>query len=398
MAKIKEYITLSNVLLLILCICAVSSYIGGPIFYGLLVIYSIYKVLSYINNAKYNKFCIAFILIALISSIINYAITEPIFRVEQRTITLILVLIAFSPLISNKKIYGFRKKLFITLLFAITICALISSIMGLLGNGFILNYLTGIFEYPNALGYALGLCIIFLSYMLFNTKNRLLSISCLFGIILSIISIPLTGTRTAFYSIPIIILGYIFLRSKNIFTFIKYLIPTIILGFAVTYVIGIDTSLIEKKNELQKENGTSRDGLWSARINEFKTSPIIGIGTFRADMRWTKVNSNGNVEAGNTFLMMLSMNGILGFLNFILLYLSLVIPFYKYILHKKRKGLSSLDILLSLIIIYNFISMQQAGLVLNAGYYTTGINWISLSLLFNYNKYNYYGKKENKLD
>lgn len=388
MVKIKEYITIPNIMLLLLCIGSVSSYIGGPIYYGILVIYCIYRVLSCAKNVKYNKFCIAFIVIALISTLINYPITEPIFRVEQRIITLILVLLAFSPIISSKRIYEFRKKIFLTLLLAITICAIISSIMGMFGIGYILNYLTGLFDFPNALGYAQGICIIYLFYILFYFKNKFLFLICVLGIILSVVSIPLTGTRTAFYSIPIILLGYLFLRSKNIFDFIKYFCIVILLGLFISNFIDIDTSLIDKKNEYQKEYGTSRDGLWKARINEFKDSPILGIGTFRADLRWSEVNSNGNVEAGNSFLMMLSMNGILGFLNFTILYLSLVIPFSKFILYKKNKGLSYFDILISLVTIYNFISMQQAGLILNAGYYTTGINWLSLSLLFNYKKYN----------
>lgn len=382
MAKIKEYITLSNILLLLLCICSVSSYIGGPMFYGLLVIYSIYKIFSSIKNAKYNKFCIAFILIALISTAINYAITEPVFRVEQRMITLILVLVAFSPLISNRRIYRFRKKLFITLLLAITICALISSLMGFLGIGYMQQYLTGLFEFPNSLGYAQGLSIIFLASLInyVTKKIKILFIGC---ILIFIISIPLTGTRTAFYSIPIIFIWYLFFKSKSLFSFFKNVILLGIIAILASNFIKIDTSIIDQKNDLQEENGTSRDGLWTARIKEFNSSPILGIGTFRADLKWTKINKNGNVEAGNSFLMMLSMNGILGFLNFCFLYLSATIPFFLYMLKKRKTGIEPFELMLSLVLIFNFIDMQQAGLILNTGYYFTGINWLSIAVTYN---------------
>lgn len=316
---------------------------------------------------------------------INYAITEPVFRVEQRMITLILVLIAFSPLISNKKIYEFRKKLFITLLFAITICSLISSIMGFLGIGYIQQYLTGLFEYPNSLGYAQGLSIIFLASLInfVSNKIKILFIGC---ILIFIISIPLTGTRTAFYSIPVILIWYLFLKSKNLLSFFKNLILLVIVAIIASNFIKIDTSIIDQKNDLQEEYGTSRDGLWTARIKEFNSSPIFGIGTFRADLRWTKINKSGNVEAGNSFLMMLSMNGIFGFLNFCLLYLSIIIPFFLYILKKRKIGIKPFELMLSLILIFNFIDMQQAGLILNTGYYFTGINWLSIAVTYNITK------------
>lgn len=387
MVKIKEYITIPNIILLLLCMFSVSSDLGGPIYYGILVLYSIYKILSSTQNVKYNKLCITFILIALISTLINYPITEPIFRVEQRIIMLIIVMIAFSPLITNRKIYVYRKKIFIYLLAAITICALISSIMGIFGVGFVKQYLIGIFDFPNSLGYAQGLSIIFLASLLNIVPNKI-KLLCILGIILFIITIPLTGTRTAFYSIPVILLGYTFLKSHNIKRLIQSLTILSICSILFLNYIQIDTSIIDKKNEVQEEYGTSRDALWGARIKEFKSSPLFGIGTFRADLRWSKVNKSGNVEAGNSFLMMLSMNGLLGFINFCLLYFSTIIPFYKYITKKRKYGLDFFEILLSLVILFNFINMQQAGILLNAGLYFTGINWLAISLTYKIRKYN----------
>lgn len=366
---------------------SVSSDLGGPIYYGILVLYSVYKILSSTQNVKYNKLCITFILIALISTLINYPITEPIFRVEQRIIMLIIVMIAFSPLITNRKIYIYRKKIFIYLLTAITICALISSIMGIFGVGFVKQYLIGIFDFPNSLGYAQGLSIIFLASLLNIVPNKI-KLLCILCIILFIITIPLTGTRTAFYSIPVILLGYIFLKSHNIKRLIQSLTILSICSILFLNYIQIDTSIIDKKNEVQEEYGTSRDALWGARIKEFKSSPLFGIGTFRADLRWSKVNKSGNVEAGNSFLMMLSMNGLLGFINFCLLYFSTIIPFYKYIIKKRKYGLDFFEILLSLVILFNFINMQQAGILLNAGLYFTGINWLAISLTYKIRKYN----------
>lgn len=83
------------------------------------------------------------------------------------------------------------------------------------------------------------------------------------------------------------------------------------------------------------------------------------------------------------------MNGLLGFINFCLLYLSILIPFFKYIIKKRKYGLSHFEVMLSLVIIYNFISMQQMGLLLNIGLYFTGINWLTLALAYKFRQFNF---------
>ena len=134
------------------------------------------------------------------------------------------------------------------------------------------------------------------------------------------------------------------MKSRNIKKLFQILAIVIAGGILFLNYVDLDTSIIDRKNKLQEIEGSSRDALWKARMNEYEQSPIIGIGTFRADMRWSIVNKNGNVEAGNSFLMMLSMNGLLGFVNFCLLYLGVVIPFCKYILKKRKSGLSPFEI------------------------------------------------------
>lgn len=382
----KDVFTFKNGFFLLLCMCSVASYLGGPICYAFLVLYSLLNVIKF-KGYTYNIFAVLFILIAITSTLVNLSETEAIFKPEQRIVMLILVMIVFSPIITNRPIYTFRKKLLIYLLTGLSITSLISSVLGLLGRGFIDGYLVGWYDFPNSLGYAQGLTIIALASFL-GVVSLKLKLLCIGGILVTIVAIPLTGTRTAFYSIPLVLVGYAFLKSRNIKKMFQILAIVIVGGILFFNYVNLDTSIIERKNKLQEVEGSSRDGLWKARINEYEQSPIIGIGTFRADTRWSIVNKNGNVEAGNSFLMMLSMNGLLGFLNFCLLYLSVVVPFCKYILKKRKFGLSPFEIMLSLVITYNFISMQQAGLLLNVGLYFTGINWLTLSLAYKINRFN----------
>ncbi|OYP59579.1 hypothetical protein CIL02_10830 [Prevotella sp. P3-122] len=207
-------------------------------------------------------------------------------------------------------------------------------------------------------------------------------------IILCYRTIPLTGTRTAFYSIPIVILVYIYFNSKNIGAMLKKLVIFILLIITVVSLVKVDMSIINMKNDIQEERGeTSRASLFYARQKEFEQSPIIGYGTFRGDPRYAIITDNGNVEVGNTFFAFLSMNGVIGLTNFVIFYLSLIIPFFSYMRKKKKIGVSSFEILLLLVVLYNFISMQQQGLALNPGLYSTGFNWLSMALMYKPNKY-----------
>lgn len=379
--NIKKLVTFRSIFFLILCMCSVAFYLGGPMFYGFLVVYSFWKVFKRTGSCSYNFFAVLFILIAIVSTLVNLSETEAIFKPQQRIMMLILVMLAFSPIITNRGIYAYRKKLFIYFLVSLSITSLISSVLGLIGKGFVGPYLVGWYDFPNSLGYAQGLTIVSLSSCIAIASKKL-KLLCILGIIITIIAIPLTGTRTAFYSVPIVLLGYVFLRSSNIKKLVYYLFIFGIGALVFYYTVSLDMSIIDQKNELHELQGSSRDGLFDARIKEYKQSPIIGIGTFRADLKLSNVNENGNVEAGNSFLMMLSMNGLLGAINFCVLYLSILISFVIFILKKRKVGLSPFEIMLSLVMLYNLISMQQMGLLLNAGLYFTGINWITLALAY----------------
>ena len=117
--------------------------------------------------------------------------------------------------------------------------------------------------------------------------------------------------------------------------------------------------------------------MFEARFKEFKSSPIIGVGTFRCLTQYQKVDTNGHVESGNSFLAFLSMNGIIGFIAFICFYISI----------KRMNKLSTFEQNISLVLVFNFIYMLQAGTLLNPGFYLTGFNWLSLSIAYMHPRY-----------
>lgn len=380
--------SIKDLLLLALSTCAVSMYLGGTMFYIVLLVISIAFVFRYKLNCDWNWLAIIVLFVSILSTIINYTETPPVFRVEQRTLLLALVIFAFSPAITNYKLYFYRKKIFIFLGLGLCLIGVASSLLSFVGFGYNGIYLIGLSDFPNSLGYTLGITMIFSFSLLTQVKKWYIRVLCLAIIVLCYRTIPLTGTRTAFYSIPIVIIVYIYFNSKSIGAMLKKLVIFILLIISVVSLVKVDMSIIDMKNGIQEERGeTSRASLFYARQKEFEQSPIIGYGTFRGDPRYAIINKNGNVEVGNTFYAFLSMNGVIGFANFVIFYLSLIIPFLSYMRKKKKIGVSSFELLLLLVVLYNFISMQQQGLALNPGLYSTGFNWLSMALMYKPRKY-----------
>lgn len=372
----------------IFCTYSVSIYLGGPIYYGALV--GIFAILVVLERKKYvYPNCLLILLIAILSTIVNYPSTPEIFRPFSRMVMLTIVMVACAPIYNSHRIYKLRHKFFGGISFGLCAVGVISALLATRGWGFWEsgNFLVGLSDYPNNLGYSLAIAVMFLcSYI--KGASIYIKILFLFLIGLCIWAIPLTGTRTAFFSLPIFLLVYIFLISKNTKEIIKTVSMVIAILFVFLSNVKLDTSIIESKNNSQNLSDNSRTSLYEARIREFKEHPILGIGTFVVDMRWAPVTKNGNTEAGNTFLMFLSMNGIIGFINLLIFYISIVIPFIKYILKKRKLGtITSFEIYLTSIVLYNFINMMQWGILLNSGLYATALNWLSLALIYQPHRY-----------
>ena len=81
------------------------------------------------------------------------------------------------------------------------------------------------------------------------------------------------------------------------------------------------THFVVAKNEANIVEGSvlySRERKITARITEFKNSPLVGIGYCTVDPRYDVVQvSNGQIEPGSSWLAVASMTGILGIIAFI---------------------------------------------------------------------------------
>ena len=386
-------------LALLACVftCGVSIYLGGSKVYAMIVLCSLCIVLLPDRNARtINYLCLGVFVVAFLSVVINFREIESVFRPVDRILMLLVVMLAFAPMVNSKSLFLFRKKVFLYFSIGLSLMALASAILALGGFGYDKDKLFGLSEWPNSLGFALGIAIIVMMVSLVNAKWKVRCILVLL-IGLCVYTIPKTGSRTSVYSLPVIFFLYTFFISNSVKSWIKSLLIMSAVTACFLAVVKIDLSIIEQKNELARQRGeNSREFLFATRMKEFSTSPIIGIGTFRCLTKYQKVNESGNVEAGSSFLMFLSMNGLLGFTVFMCFYVGTIFTFAKYIIKKRKNGLSPLEQYICLVLVFNFTYMLQAGAVLNPGFYITGFNWLSLSMAYMYPRYRMNKSEENQ--
>ena len=136
---------------------------------------------------------------------------------------------------------------------------------------------------------------------------------------LSIMTVMFTASRSSLAATIAGITIAIFRLSGSINKFAVTIVAVIMLGAATFPLWGNAMDAVIAKNEANVRAGgatNSRDKLWDARINEFKENPVYGVGFAAIDR-----NSSGDtgfdvrtgmVESGSSWLIILSMTGLLG--------------------------------------------------------------------------------------
>lgn len=132
-------------------------------------------------------------------------------------------------------------------------------------------------------------------------------------------------------------------------------------------------AMMNKKNglEITTEN-TSRDELWSQRMEEFKSSPIWGIGFAAHGVGANK--QVGRNESGGSFISVLAQAGIIGIIFVLLIWVAaIMIP--------KAIGIDYNNILFYASFVFMSIHSILEGYMFQAGWYLCLIIWFIIGLM-----------------
>ncbi len=250
---------------------------------------------------------------------------NPIFQAEYRLLSWSLLIFAVGPLFFNEFLQEFRKKLLLSLFYTFMIMGSLSFIWWLaglpsLGRG----HYTGLFTHSMLLAPIASIGSIFAITKIVSTDSNKLKLLFLFLFISNFISLLLSASRGALAGTVLILILFILL-SKIKYKKILILLSIIIGFFSLQFVtINLSDSDITKKLANRGVDNT-RAGLWHDRLLEFDSSPFFGVGFAAQDLtldgRLGKgADENGGVEPGSTYLMILSMTGIIGVIALLILF------------------------------------------------------------------------------
>ena len=264
-------------------------------------------------------------------------ITQPdmVFRPWQRVALFSAIFLSSSPMLEGLKIGLFRKKILMGILLISVLLGFGSLICFFIGINFMPNQWDGsaMLDYRDRaghfgglllqsiiLGMVCGLGILYLFYRSMGQEKRDRKWYYLAMVILAL-TILISASRSALLSVIAGMLVMLYKSSKTKGRFIKVIVGILLVGVLTfplweKYTIGI-----EDKTEVGEELGAygSRTEKWTARMTEFSEHPLFGIGFASVDKRYDVVGVNGVVEPGSSWLCILSMTGIVGFILFIII-------------------------------------------------------------------------------
>jgi hypothetical protein len=125
----------------------------------------------------------------------------------------------------------------------------------------------------------------------------------------------------------------------------------------------------------KKGTGNSRADLWESRIDEFKSSPLIGIGVAMGSGAGASVEKDDmiRIEPGSSYLALLSMTGAIGVIAFI----AALAPILYRFIQNKRVNCINKDIL-SVVGIYLAVHGFAEGWILGFGHPLCFLFWLWL--------------------
>lgn len=288
---------------------------------------------------RINRVLALFILWSFLTLLFNDIGVEN--RAFGRLANFILVTALISPLLSGDTLTEIRLKMWRALMIGLRLVILLSFVKYLswvyephgVTEGF-----CGVAGHPMALGIIATVVMLDLSWRMLQPRSvgRIHWVGIGLLVALSVIEMIASGSRCAVVSAIIGLIVQIWgIRHSRL----KVLWGGITIGIIAVLIFagGTTSEIIRQKNEIAASQGSvtfSRDMLWSARISEFCSKPITGVGF---DVTYDLGPSEyyyengesafvlpGTREPGSSWLHTLSSTGIIGFLlialfNFILL-------------------------------------------------------------------------------
>lgn len=347
------------------------------IIYGIIILYSVYCML---NTGRFNLLYV--VLLAYIPLEIIVMSPPAMFSPWMRYLLFAIIIVTCSGMCVSEKLILARARIFEIICFCCAIIGVGSFFARFMGINFMRVYnisdlnavglFGGLASHSMLLGPAAGVGALYLVNSAFKEKKIFLWLCAVF----SLASVLFASSRSAFVSTIAGIMVFIQLSSENIGKFFKYIIVIfIVLACTMPLWQNAMSGLAEKQQNNVTAGSTfsSREDKWGQRIVEFESSPVFGYGFASVDPA-NKDHSIGmggiSLESGSSWLSVLSMTGIIGFILIMSIYIKSFRTVYRYTRN---------PLMLSVLTLMS-VNMCTEGYIFYGGSFLAFLFWITIGV------------------
>ena len=389
MNSVISYIK-QNFLELIITFCILSNlfsfFLPHFLYYIGLTLLGIKMNKMGVKHNKNSNLFILFILLIVISSLINMML-------DLRLVLFSFILILTCPIYTSLRWHLYKKRIMKNLFIGFIGVVLINLYAKMIGynlRAMIQGWedltdkqFSGFCDQPMWLAAAAAVSTIFCAYLVFEQikKKRMQQYFYIVLLLCSIYVTMISGSRSAFLSAMGAMCVVLYLLVKNKARLIKYVISAAVVALVLSPIFfnrKTSGAMMAKQEYQENVGGTSRDGLWSARMAEFKSSPLIGVGFGAHGVGEDKEVSR--VETGGGWISILAQTGILG------LVLAISIIFKAFTPIRKIRQDNSMMVIYAAYFFFIVHSIVE-GYMFQGGWYLCLIFWMVIGLLIENKQY-----------
>ncbi len=258
------------------------------------------------------------------------------FNPYPRFITFFMMTILVSPFIVSDAFTRFRSQAFVTILVLLQYVIAGSVLFRLAGRGYEHGYFQGITGHSMMMGPFAAMSVLFGIYQLLARQHTGKKKIAYYLLILgSLFCLLQAASRTAFIACLLSVMVFLGIYNrKNPGKYIKTVCGAVVLLLLTFPLWGryMDKLLEKNQGDATELSIDSRKVHWLERVDEFCSSPIIGIGFATVDTsneEGSTFSDDGKVEAGSSWLCALSMTGIIGFIGLFMVFITSFLKTWK---------------------------------------------------------------------
>lgn len=307
----------------------------------------------------------------------------------------VLMIACASPMFSSYDAFVFRARLLYGLCMILPVVTLLNLYAYQTGINMYVEIMTlervaaynfsGYLHHPMWLAAINGMSNVSLLYLFYKQKESNWWIKGLI-IVLLVLSLYLSvvaASRAALAASLLAMAIMVYFQSKTSGRLVRsVLLIGLLAYFLVPFITSDSTAMQTKIDAENRGDESSRDVSWGLRIDEFKESPIWGVG-FATGYALRGWKTTGTLETGSGWLAILAQTGLVGALLFFVFLKRSVLTV------REIKENGGLLILFGCIFIYLAAHSVFEGYIYTAGYCPCIFFWLTLSFFYEYNKYGY---------